>query len=131
MLRPIVQYFKKELRSFVPAYKGLRLLAADHNFHFHFPVGILVFLAGWFFGISQEEWLWIIAAVFAVWIAEGFNTAIERIVDMVVPVYHIPAGEIKDISAGVVVMAVVFAGTVGSLVLVPYVWEWFAQIMGK
>lgn len=127
MIRTLFQYLIKQIRSFMPAFRGMKLLAMDHKFYFHLPVGLGVFAASWALGIPREEWLWVVSAVFAVWMAEGFNTAIERTVDLITPVFHEPAGRIKDMAAAVVVMAVLYAGIVGCLVLIPRLWQWIIE----
>ena len=46
--------------------------------------------------------------------AEAFNTAIERLVNLVSPDYHPIAGDVKDIAAGAVLICAVYSGACGS-----------------
>lgn len=115
---------RKELGSFTHAFRGIRFLLGDHNFFFHVPVGIAVLLVGWFFGVSREEFFWLLLGVFLVWITEALNTAIEKLVDLAHPARHPLAGKIKDIAAAAVLLAVVFAGIIGLTILLPYAWAW-------
>jgi diacylglycerol kinase len=48
-----------------------------------------------------------------VYIAEVFNTAIEKLVDLLSPQYNPKAGLIKDIAAGGVLVASIFAVITG------------------
>ena len=52
--------------------------------------------------------------------AEGFNTAIERLVDLVSPDYHPIAGDVKDIAAGAVLICAIAAAIIGIIVFLPY-----------
>ena len=65
------------------------------------------------------EWLWIIAAIGIVFMAELFNTALEVLVDMISPNYNPKAGIIKDISAAIVLIAAFMALLTGILILLP------------
>ena len=52
--------------------------------------------------------------------AEAFNTAIERLVNLVSPDYHPIAGDVKDIAAGAVLICAVTAALVGAIIFIPY-----------
>jgi hypothetical protein len=65
-------------RSFVYAGRGVRILLWDErNGRIHFVAAILVIAVSAWLRLSTGEWCWIVAAIAAVWAAEGFNTAIE------------------------------------------------------
>jgi diacylglycerol kinase len=119
-MKIIIDYLIKELKSFRHAFRGLRFLSSDHNYYFHFPVGVFVLLLGWWLGISREEWLWLILGVGLVWISEAFNTAIEKSIDLVHPEKHPLAGKVKDIAAAAVLLAVFVAGIIGLIIFYPY-----------
>ena len=53
--------------------------------------------------------------------AEGFNTAIERLVDLVSPGFHPIAGDVKDVAAGAVLICAIAAAIVGAIIFVPYI----------
>ncbi len=125
MLKAIGNYLLKELKSFKYAFRGIKFLAGDHNFYFHFPVGVLVLLIGAWFGVSRDEWLWLILGVGLVWVSEAFNTAIEKVIDLLHPEHHPLAGKIKDIAAAAVFLAVVVAGCIGIIIFWPYLMLYF------
>ena len=52
-----------------------------------------------------------------VWVAETINTAIELTVDVASPGYHPLAGKAKDVAAGAVLLASVFALVIGLIIL--------------
>ena len=115
-------YIIKELKSFRHAFRGIKFLSRDHNYYFHFPVGVLIFILGWYLEITREDWLWIVLATGLVWLSEAFNTAIEKSIDLVHPQIHPLAGKVKDIAAAAVLISVFISGTIGILVLYPYIY---------
>jgi diacylglycerol kinase (ATP) len=52
--------------------------------------------------------------------AEGFNTAIERLVNLVSPDYHPIAGDVKDVAAGAVLICAIAAAIIGGIIFIPY-----------
>lgn len=56
-------------------------------------------------------------------IAELVNTALERAVDIIKPHKHPYARVIKDLSAGFVLMSVVFAVIIGLMIYIPLIME--------
>ena len=92
--------FKKQIRSFGYAWKGLRqCIGKEQNLSFHLITTIIVIGAGFLFDITRTEWMIIILCIGVVVAAELFNTAIERLVDLVSPERHPIAGQVKDIAA--------------------------------
>src|SRR5699024_11463242 len=60
-------------------------LSKEHNDWIHCTAIIIVTVAGFCFGITRNEWIAIILCFGVVLAAEGFNTAIERLVNLVSP----------------------------------------------
>jgi len=60
-------------------------------------------------------------AIALVWVAEGFNTALERLADAAVPQRNELVGKAKDVGAASVLIAAVAALAVGGLLFVPRV----------
>jgi diacylglycerol kinase len=107
--------------SFSFAFQGIvALLRTQANARIHLAAAIAVIAAGLFFGITRLEWCAIAAAIGLVWTAEGLNTAIECIVDLVSPDHHPLAGRAKDIAAGAVLIAALIAVIIGALVFIPH-----------
>jgi diacylglycerol kinase len=111
----------KSIKSFQYAFKGIWFFfKEENNAKIHLLASIVVVALGFFFKISIEEWLWITLAIGIVWMAEAFNTAIEKLVDLVSPGYNKQAGEIKDLAAGAVVFAATVALVIGILIFKNY-----------
>ncbi len=113
--------FKKQLKSFTFAWKGILTCAGhEQNITFHLLVAILVIAAGLLFNITHVEWMVVMLCIGTVITAELFNSAIERLVDLVSPEWNKIAGEVKDIAAGAVLVTAITAAIIGLIVFLPY-----------
>ena len=116
---------RKQIRSFGYTWKGIRCcVGKEQNLNFHLIVTILVSATGWCFGISREEWMILFGCFGMVIAAELFNSAIERLVDLVSPQYHPLAGQVKDIAAGAVLVCAIAAVLIGCFLFYPYLQTW-------
>lgn len=112
---------EKRIKSFGYAFKGIAsLIRKEHNAWIHCTAIVLVTLAGFHFGITPTEWCMVVLCFGLVLAAEGFNTAIERLVDLVSPDFHPIAGDVKDVAAGAVLVCAIAAAIVGMIVFIPY-----------
>lgn len=112
---------KKRIKSFGYAFKGIAsLIRKEHNAWIHCIAIVVVTLAGFYFGITPTEWCIVTICFGLVLAAEGFNTAIERLVDLVSPEYHPIAGDVKDVAAGAVLICAICASIAGCIVFLPY-----------
>ena len=112
---------KKRINSFGYAFKGIAsLLKREHNAWIHCIAIMVVTLAGLHFGITRTEWCIVCLCFGIVLAAEGFNTAIERLVDLVSPDFHPVAGDVKDVAAGAVLICAIAAAIIGMIIFIPY-----------
>lgn len=79
-----------------------------------------VIIAGIVLGITRTEWIMVVMCIGTVIAAELFNTAIEKLVDLVSPERHPVAGQVKDIAAGAVLICAVAAAIIGLIIFIPY-----------
>jgi diacylglycerol kinase len=108
------------IKSTNHAWRGIGIfLKTTHNLWVHIFFGILAIYLGLLLQISNIEWILIILAIGLVLIAEAFNTAIEIDIDLTSPDFHPYAKDTKDVSAGAVLIAVVFAGIIGLFIFLP------------
>jgi diacylglycerol kinase (ATP) len=108
------------LWSFTHALRGVKLLLATQaNVRVHAVLTLLALILGWWLVLSDLEWVMVIGAIGLVWVAEGFNTAIEFLVDLVSPHIDPRAGLVKDVSAGAVLAASVTALAIGVIIFGP------------
>ncbi|QRR01855.1 diacylglycerol kinase family protein [Dyadobacter sandarakinus] len=110
----------KAARSFRYAGVGIyNLFRFENNARIHLLACLLVIIAGVFFKITSSEWAIIIIQVALVWSAEAFNTAIEKLADLVSPDYHPVIKVVKDTAAAGVLMLAISAVLVGGIVFLP------------
>jgi undecaprenol kinase len=110
--------FNGKPTSFVKSCQGacqgiLYSWKTEKHLRFHFFASLLVVGAGLYLKLSRFNWLFVTYAIGSVLIAELFNTAVERVVDLVQPGYHPLAGLIKDIAAGAVLLAALQSVIIG------------------
>lgn len=105
---------KKFLKGFIYAGRGVWLCLGERNFRFHLCAAAFVtFFAAKFYELSRGEWAALLLTFAAVFSLEAVNTALERLCDRVSPEKNTLVGECKDIAAGAVLIAAVFAVGVG------------------
>ena len=113
-------FITNRLKSIGFAFKGaLLLLRTEASIKVQFGVALIVTAAGFYFDISNYEWMIQILAIGLVMSMEGVNTAIEEIANFIHPERHDKIGLIKDIAAGAVFIASVFACIVGLIIYLP------------
>lgn len=111
----------KYIRSFKYAFSGIaKVFMSERNFRFHSMAAVLVVSLGFIFNITLVEWLFIVTAIGMVIVAEAFNSAIEKLVDLVSPEKNPKAGWVKDVAAGATLLATIIAIAIGLLIFAPY-----------
>ena len=114
------RFVSGRLKSVTFAYKGaFKLITTEHSVMTQFSIGILMTIAGFYFNISHEEWLFQTLAIGLVLSIEGLNTAVEKVADFIHPEYHTKIGFIKDIAAGAVFFAAMTAIAIGLMIYLP------------
>jgi diacylglycerol kinase len=92
--------FPKFFKSLSYAFQGLGMLLKENNFRIHLLIFGFGLLFGWFFDITVTEWLFVVLGNGLAIASEGFNSAIEAVVDLASPDFHPLAKKAKDIAAG-------------------------------
>lgn len=104
------------------AYKGIVYsFKTERHLRFHFFAAFVVIAGGGYLHLKIDEWLFITYAIGSVLVAELFNTALERAVDLAKPDYHALAGIAKDIAAGAVLVTAIQSVIIGLMIFGPYV----------
>jgi diacylglycerol kinase (ATP) len=113
--------WRGRLQSFRHAGRGLKdLVLSEHNARVHLAMAAVTVALGLWLGVGLADWRWLIAAVAAVFMAEAFNTALERVCDLVSPQWHPLVMQAKDLAAAAVLVVCAAALLVGTLTLWPY-----------
>lgn len=111
---------RSRLRSFRFAWNGIAsFFQREHNAWLHFMATIAVFTTALLVGVTKTELLALVFAIGLVWIAEMFNTCIERVMDFVSEQKHPEIKFIKDLAAGAVLTASITALIIGAVVFIP------------
>ncbi len=112
--------FRARMNSFRYAWEGIyNFFANEHNAWLHLAATIAVVMAAWYFKVSQSEVIALIIVTGFVWVAKIFNTAIEKIMDLMTPEYHPKVKLIKDMSAAGVLLAAFVAVLTGAFIFIP------------
>lgn len=111
----------KYQEKFINAFRGIRVFGVTtSNLYIHITIALVVIISGFYFHISNIEWILIIFAIGFVIVSEAFNTAIEIDIDLTSPEYHPYARDTKDVAAAAVLLSVFVAIIVGLIIFLPY-----------
>jgi diacylglycerol kinase (ATP) len=107
-------------RSFQYALAGLvYALKTQRNVRIHFMAAVIVLGAGLYFRISSRDFVLLFFAITLVFMAELFNTSLEKAVDLFVQEYSHLAKVAKDTAAGAVLVTALNALVVAYVVFYP------------
>ena len=114
------EYFFKRRLSFTFAINGIvYALTTQQNVIIHLISTLVVIIVSFILRLTQIEWAVITLTISSVWIAELFNTAIEKTVDLYTTDQHPLAKIAKDVSAGAVLICALCSIIIGLLIFVP------------
>jgi len=109
-------------KSFLNAFRGVFLMLKSER---NFQIEVLAFFINLFLilylKLSTTDTVLILIVSFGVLSSEIFNTAIEKLCDIVQPEFDKRIGFIKDIAAGAVVVMTILSVVVGILVYWKYI----------
>lgn len=109
------------VKSFYYAFVGVKyILEHERNARIHLLFAIVAFVLGLYLHVSSAELAAIFFAIILVFLAEIFNTAIEKTLDLIHSEHHPQVMMIKDMAAGAVLLAAVAAATIGVVIFTPY-----------
>ncbi len=111
---------KKLINSFKYAIEGIcEAFKTERNMKIHIFVMILVIVAGILLKINKLEWIICVLCFAMVIGGELLNTAIETVIDIVMPYKNEKAKIAKDVSAGAVLVFAIGAVICGLIIFVP------------
>ncbi len=116
---------RRKKRSFIHSLNNavegfIHVLKQERNMRVHFLFAFLILLTAVFLGVQRVDWLILCIAVSIVLMAEMINTAVEEMMNLLHPKYHPAVGLVKDISAGMVLVAAVNALILGFFIFSRY-----------
>lgn len=121
--------FYKSVRH---AVRGLADVArAEHSFRMQMVAGSIALISAIVLPLATWERILVLLMVAAVLVLEVMNSIVERLVDAVQPRLSPMVREIKDMTAGMVLVMTVAAAIVGIMIFGRYLWPiaiWLQQL---
>lgn len=110
---------KRTRKKFKSAFQGVKTgVLYDHSILIQLVFGGVAIAFFAVIGISSTDWMFVLSAVFIVLITEFLNSAVEDICDLLMKNYNLHVKEIKDIAAGAVLLAAIYAIIIGIIVII-------------
>ncbi len=117
---PKENFIINRIKSVGYAFKGVFLLIkTEASIKTQVCIALVITAAGFYYDISNMEWIMQIFAIGMIMGIEGLNTAIEKTADFIQPEFDDKIGFIKDISAGAVMLVSIAASIIGLIIYVP------------
>jgi undecaprenol kinase len=112
------------LRSFGHAWRGLLVcFRGERSFRVQVAVALAVTASMFIFPLTRNERLILLVVIAWVLVLELMNSSVERLVDIFKPRLDEYAKEVKDLMAGAVLLASLFALVIGAMIFVPQIWK--------
>ncbi|GAA4447796.1 diacylglycerol kinase family protein [Nibrella saemangeumensis] len=92
----------------------------EHNMRYHLAAAIGVVLVNYLLKISRTEWVITLILIGLAWMAEVFNTALEKLADRVNQHPDPLIGQAKDLASGAVFIICLFAVICALIIYLPY-----------
>lgn len=117
-------FLSSRIKSLNPAFNGILFtIRNEKNTWIHISATIIAFILIFLLKLNPVESLFIISAIFIVWICELFNTALEYTLDFIEPENNPKIKIIKDISAAGVLLSAIYALIIGFVLIIPKLFE--------
>ncbi len=115
-----MERLRQFVRGFYYACQGLiHVFRYERNARVHLLFAVAAFVLGVYLRVSNTELVAIFFAIIIVFLAEIFNTAIEKTLDLIDTNNNHRIMIIKDMAAGAVLVAAAAAFLVGVVIFVP------------
>lgn len=112
--------WKERGNSFTYAWNGIKaVLKTEHNSWIHLFLTMGAIVLSFVLKISAGEFIALLIVITMVWVAEIFNTAIEKTMDFISKEKHPQIKLVKDLAAAAVLVSAACAVVVGCIIFVP------------
>jgi len=126
-IKGVTEFQRKTSDSFKHAFDGLlSSIKIERNMRIHIFIMFLVIIAGSILNISLWDWTVCIILFGAVISSELINTAIENLVDTVMPYKNEKAKLVKDIAASAVLIWAIMSAIIGLIIFIPKVIQYLS-----
>ena len=114
-------FIKKVYRSLASAFRGIAyMLKKERNFKIHLFFAVLISFIGLLVGFNRYEWMIVILLIAIILSAEIFNSALERICDLMrekLKLKYEDTTVIRNLSAGAVIITALFSLLIGIILI--------------
>ncbi len=111
-------------KSFLNAFRGIFIMMkSERNFQLELVAFVANLFLIFYLNLSKTDSVLILMVSSGVLAAEIFNTAIEKICDIIQPEFDERIGFIKDISAGTVLLMALISVITGALIYWKYIFH--------
>ncbi len=125
-MKKIKQLTTRRVNSLNYAISGIIVMFREEfNALIYTVATAIVLILSFYFQLSLIEWLFVLLAIFLVFISEMFNTALENLADAHTKDHHILIKKAKDVAAGAVLLAAIYALIIGLLIFGPKIIKLF------
>jgi diacylglycerol kinase len=112
---------KKHLLSYTYATRGIWLaFRYERNMIIHLLASLVVMITNYLLAVTRTEWLLTFLLIGIVWMAEVFNTSIEKLADRVTKENDPLIAHAKDLAAGAVLLMCAVAVVCAVIIYYPY-----------
>ncbi len=123
-----MSYIKKFFTSVSHASRGLRyIFVHEQNFRLQVIATLVLIVVVWFLPLKPSEMIVLLCLALFVLVLEIINSAMEKFIDMLKPRLSYQAGIIKDMLAGMVLIAGALSLLIAGMILIPTVFELIAK----
>lgn len=114
------KYLTKRRKAFTYAFKGIAtLIRGEAHAKLHVISAIAVIIFGFIFKVAPWEWVAVIICIGGVFMAEAFNSAIERLADRITREHDPLIGQAKDLGAAAVLLFSIATLAVAAIIFLP------------
>lgn len=115
-----MSYFDKRKKAFGYAFKGIAtMIRGEAHARIHLIAAIAVIACGFIFSICAWEWVAVIICIGTVFMAEAFNSAIERLADRITREHDPLIGQAKDLGAAAVLLFSIASVAIAAIIFLP------------
>ncbi len=97
----------------------LKAFKYGRNIKIQLAIGLFAIFLGFLLRIGAFEWIAIVICIMVVIAFETMNTALESVVDLASPEFHLLAERAKDCAAGAVLITAIGSLVVACLIFIP------------
>ena len=105
-------------KKFTVAFSGvMKGVAGQSSFYVHIPMAAAVLVVAMTLGLDVWRWAILLLCIAIVVVCELFNSSLERMAHAITSEYNENVGDALDIASGAVLVASIFAASIGVVVL--------------